>query len=162
MYTAGTVLKLDFGSFFHYGIADGIGNVIHNSKTHLKVTKENYDDFSEGKTIIVCNEIISEDPEKAAIQAERYIGMPYNLIKSNCEHFARLCHGLDIESTQIQQYMLIALGAGIALKSDNNYLKAIGGATALASMLTPAEESPYQNVAIASLLAAGLVALNES
>lgn len=32
MYAAGTVLKLDFGTFHHYGIADGLGSVIHNSK----------------------------------------------------------------------------------------------------------------------------------
>mgnify|MGYP005992191551 CR=1 FL=1 len=78
MYSAGTVLKLDFGTFFHYGVADGVGSVIHNSKKHRKVTKESYEDFSDGKAIIV-SKITSESPEQAAIKAERYIGMPYNL-----------------------------------------------------------------------------------
>jgi len=158
MYPAGTVLKLDFGTFFHYGIADGLGEVIHNSKKHFKVTKESYAHFAEGKKIIV-SDITSKNPAQAAINAQRYIGMPYNLIKSNCEHFARLCHGLEVESTQIQQYLLAALGAGVALKSNNSVVQAAGGAVALATLLTPTEQSPFKNAAVASLIAAGVVAL---
>lgn len=158
MYSAGTVLKLDFGTFFHYGVADGVGNVIHNSKKHRKVTKESYEDFADGKAIIV-SEITSENPEQAVIKAERYIGMPYNLIRSNCEHFARLAHGLEVESTQIQQYLIAALGAGAVLKSDNTIVKAAGGAATIASLLTPTEKSPFKNAGIAALVAAGVVAL---
>lgn len=158
MYSAGTVLKLDFGTFFHYGVADGKGSVIHNSKKRRKVTKESYEVFSEGKAIIV-SQITSDNPNQAAINAARYIGMPYNLIRSNCEHFARLAHGLDVESTQIQQYLIAALGAGAALKSDNAIVKAAGGAVAIASLLTPTEKSPFKNAGIAALVAAGVVAL---
>lgn len=158
MYPAGTVLKLDFGSFFHYGLADGSGRVIHNSKKHLKVTHESYDEFSEGKQIII-SDITSENPSQAAINAQRYIGMPYSLIKSNCEHFVRLCHGMEIESTQVQQYLLAALGAGIAIKSDNTIIKAAGGAVAISSLLTPTEESPFKNAAIAAVITVGLIAL---
>ena len=158
MYPAGTVLKLDFGSFYHYGIVDGLGSVIHNSKKHFKVTQESYEAFAEGKEIIV-SDITSDNPAQAAVSAKRYLGMPYNLIKSNCEHFARLCHGLEVESTQIQQYLLAALGAGAALKSDNAVIKAAGGAVAIASLLTPTEESPFKNATIAALVAAGIVAL---
>lgn len=158
MYPAGTVLKLDFGTYFHYGVADGAGKVIHNSKKRLKVTEESYEDFAEGKEIIVSS-ITSESPTQAVIRARRYLGMPYNLISSNCEHFARLAHGLEVESTQIQQYLLAALGAGAALKSDNTIIKAAGGAVALASLLTPTEESPFKNAAILALVAVGIAAL---
>ena len=161
MYPAGTVLKLDFGTFFHYGIADGLGNVIHNSKKHFKVTLEPYDSFAEGREIMV-SEITSENPAYAVVMAKRYLGMPYDLIRSNCEHFARLCHGLEIESTQLQQYMLVALGSGAALKSENVIIKAVGSAVALASLLTPTEESPFKNAAIAALIAAGVAALASS
>jgi len=161
MHPAGTVLKLDFGTFFHYGVADGFGKVIHNSKKHLKVTHESYDDFSEGKEIII-SDITSKNPAQAAINAQRYIGMPYSLIKSNCEHFVRLCHGLEIESTQIQQYFLAALGAGAALKSDNTIIKVAGSAVAIASLLTPTEESPFKNATIAALVAVGIVALSRA
>jgi hypothetical protein len=158
MYLAGTTLKLNFGMFFHYGIADGFGNVIHNSKKHFKVTCEPYADFAESKEVIV-SEITSENPIRAVTNAQRYLGMPYNLIKANCEHFARMCHGLEIESTQIQQYLLVALGAGAALKGDNTIIKAAGGAVALASLLTPTEKSPFKNATIAALIAVGIVAL---
>ena len=40
MYPPGTTLKLDYGTFYHYGIADGLGGVIHNSKKLGKVTHE--------------------------------------------------------------------------------------------------------------------------
>ena len=158
MYAAGTVLKLDFGTFFHYGIADGLGYVIHNSKRRLQVTRETYDEFADGREIQV-SDITSQNPHHAVILAQRYIGMPYNLIKSNCEHFARLCHGLEKESTQIQQYLLAALGAGVALKSDNSVLQAVGGTIALTSLLTPTEESPFKNALVASLIVAGLMVL---
>ncbi len=158
MYLAGTTLKLDFGTFFHYGIADGKGNVIHNSKKRLMVTRESEEEFAEGKEIQISS-ITSDKPESAVAKAERYIGMPYNLIKNNCEHFARLSHSIEIESTQIQQYLLAALGAGAVLKGDNVIIKSAGGAIALASLLTPTEESPFKNAAIAALVTIGIVAL---
>ena len=158
MYSAGTVLKLDFGTYFHYGIADGLGKVIHNSKKHLKVTKESYKEFAEGKEILI-SDINSENPAQAAINANHYLGMPYHLIKSNCEHFARLVHGLEVKSTQVQQHLLVALGAGIALKSDNTIIKVAGGAVALASLLTPTEESPFKNAAIFGFIGAGIALL---
>jgi hypothetical protein len=158
MHPAGTVLKLDFGTYFHYGIADGLGKVIHNSKKHLKVIEESYEAFAEGKKIIVSG-ITSTNPAKAVITAKRYLGMPYNLIRSNCEHFARLAHGLEVESTQLQQYLLAALGAGAALKCDNTIVRAVGGAVAIASLLTPTEESPFKNASIAALITAGVMAL---
>ncbi len=159
MYPAGTVLKLDFGAFFHYGLADGAGKVIHNSKIRFKVTVESYDEFADGKEILV-SDITSENPSKAVTLAMRYIGMPYNLLSSNCEQFVRLCHGLEIESTQVQQYLLVALGAGMALKSENPYVKATGSAVAIASLLTPTEESPFKNSGITALIAIGFIALS--
>ena len=158
MYPAGTVLKLDFGSFFHYGLANGDGKVIHNSKVRKKVTVESYEEFTEGKEIIV-SDITSDNLSRSVVLAMRYVGMPYHLLSANCEQFVRLCHGLEIESTQVQQYLLAAFGAGIALKSDNPYTQAAGGAVALASYLTPTEESPFKNAAIAGLIAVGLLAL---
>lgn len=87
MYSAGATLKLNFGTFFHYGIADGQGNVIHNSKKKLQVAIDSYNDFADGKEIEV-SEISSTDPTSAATIAISYIGLPHNLVDSNCEHFA--------------------------------------------------------------------------
>ncbi len=157
MYSAGTTLKIDYGTFFHYGIADGNGNVIHNSKKKLMVTREPESDFAEGKPVQISN-IRGDNPNTAAVIAERYIGMPYHLIRNNCEHFARLAHGIEVESTQIQQYLLVALGAGIALKSNDVIIKSAGSAVVLASLLTATEKNPFKNAAIAGLVTTGLMA----
>jgi hypothetical protein len=157
-FSSGTILTLDFGSFLHYGIADGLGCVIHNSKKHKKVTRESYADFAEGKKIAV-SAITSANPAQAVVIAKQYLGKPYDLFSSNCEHFARLCHGLKVESTQLQRHTLAALGTGIAIKSDNPVIKATGVAVALTSLLTPTEESPLKNVAIVGIFAACIAAL---
>ncbi len=81
------------------------------------------------------------------------------IFNSNCEHFVRFVHGLDVESPQLQRYLLVALGSVIAIKSDNSILKIIGGTVALTSLLTSAEKSPLRNVAVVALVAAGIAAL---
>ncbi len=160
MHLAGETLKINYGFYNHYGIADGLGNVIHNSKKHTKVVKETVAEFADGREILPSS-ITSENPAQAAIIALRYLGMPYNLITENCEHFANLSHGLEKESTQIQQYLIFALGVGIATKSKNENIKILAGSVALASLLTPGEKSPFQNISIALAIAAGLVFLSK-
>ena len=49
MYAKGTTLLLDFGTFNHYGIADGCGGVIHNSKKYFMVTHESEADLQKEK-----------------------------------------------------------------------------------------------------------------
>ena len=160
MYLAGTTLKIDYGLYGHYGIADGLGCVIHNSKKHAKVVKETIEEFADGREIL-SSSITSENPAQAVIIASRYLEMPYNLITENCEHFARLSHGLEKESTQMQQYFIFALGAGIATKSKNKDIKLLAGSVALASLLTPNEESPFQNIGVTLAIAAGLIILSK-
>ena len=80
MYSAGTVLKLDYGIFYHYGIADSLGYVIHNSKKHQKAVRESYDIFADGKEIFV-SKITSDNLIQAVVNAQRYLGIPYNVIK---------------------------------------------------------------------------------
>jgi len=156
MYTKGTTLLLDFGTFNHYGISDGCGGVIHNSKKYRMVTHESEADFAEGKDIIV-SDITSNNPCYAFDKAKRYIGMGYDLLQSNCEHFIRLCHGLEVESTQIQKYLLASATAGVALKSNNSIVKMASIAASLAALITPKEESPFKNAAIAALVTAGVM-----
>ena len=158
MYAKGTTLLLDFGIFNHYGIADGCGGVIHNSKKYFMVTHESEADFAEGKDIIV-SDITSNNSTYAFNKAKRYIGMSYDLLQSNCEHFVRLCHGLEVESTQIQKYLLASAAAGVAIKSNNSIIKMASVAASLAALFTPKEESPFKNAAIASLVTASVVFL---
>ena len=158
MYAKGTTLLLDFGIFNHYGIADGCGGVIHNSKKYFMVTHESEAAFAEGKDIIV-SDITSNNSTYAFNKAKRYIGMSYDLLESNCEHFVRLCHGLDVESTQIQKYLLVSTSAGIAVKSNNSTVKMASIAASLAALFTSKEERPFKNAAIAALVTASVVFL---
>jgi hypothetical protein len=158
MNLAGATLKIDYGFYNHYGIADGFGNVIHNSKKYLKVVKETEEAFSEGRDILSSN-ITSANPSKAVVIASRYLKLPYNLLSVNCEHFVRLSHGLDVESTQVQQYLALALGAGIAISSKNKNIQLLAGGVSVAVLLTPSEENPFKNIAVALAITAGVIFL---
>ena len=70
MYAKGTTLLLDFGIFNHYGIADGCGGVIHNSKKYRMVTHESEANFAEGKDILV-SDITSNNSSQASDIAKR-------------------------------------------------------------------------------------------
>ena len=87
------------------------------------------------------------------------MGVPYKLFSENCEHFVRTACGLVKESTQVQKYLISAVSIGALLKSDNNIVRAAGGAAALASMITPTEQSPVKNAAVAACLVAGIAFL---
>ncbi|MCZ4308496.1 MULTISPECIES: lecithin retinol acyltransferase family protein [Vibrio] len=158
MYELGQVLKIQYTGFKHYGIYVGNDTVIHNSKTFHRVEEIELTSFADNKSIQISS-IKPDNPTLAVQTARKYLGIPYNLFSENCEHFVRTSCGLEKESTQVQKYLISAIGVGALLKSDNSVVQAAGGAAALASMLTPTEQSPVKNVAIATCLAAGIAFL---
>lgn len=123
-YPVGTTLRIFIGIYWHYGIADGFGNVIHNSKRWVKVVIESEKDFSCGRRVEV-SKIAGNDMELAAVKAQECIGKPYNLFTSNCEHFVRSVHGLSVESIQLQKYTLAMAGV-LALRGKSDVGKAMG------------------------------------
>ncbi|KZN47682.1 lecithin retinol acyltransferase family protein [Pseudoalteromonas luteoviolacea] len=158
MYSVGDVLSIQYTGFKHYGLYIGNDMVIHNSKTFKSVMEISLEEFSDGKSINVSS--IKADNKSIAIQtAKKYLGLPYNLFAENCEHFVRTCCGLVKESTQVQKYLISALGTGALLKSENAVVQAAGGAAAIAAMLTPSESSPVKNALILSCLVAGITFL---
>ncbi|TOI84910.1 lecithin retinol acyltransferase family protein [Vibrio parahaemolyticus] len=151
-------MKIQYTGFKHYGLYIGNNTVIHNSKKYQCVEEIDLNLFADNRKIEVSS-IKSENPALAVQRAKKYLGVPYSLFSENCEHFVRTACGLVKESTQVQKYLISAVGVGALLKSDNNVVKAAGGAAALASMLTPTEQSPVKNVAVATCLAAGIAFL---
>ncbi|MFT5721198.1 MAG: hypothetical protein ACI9W6_001511 [Motiliproteus sp.] len=158
MYQLGDVLYIQYTAFKHYGIFVGGNKVIHNSKKFLKVEEISLEDFSDGKSVTLST-IKSKNPNIAIQTAKKYLGIPYSLFSENCEHFVRTSCGLIKESTQVQKYLITALGTGALLKSDNSVIQAAGGAAAVAALLTPSEQSPVKNAAVFACLAAGIAYL---
>lgn len=158
MYELGQVLKIQYTGFNHYGIYVGNNTVIHNSKKYHRVEEIDLTSFADNR-IIEKSSIKAENPDLAVQTARKYLGIPYRLFSENCEHFVRTACGLVKESTQLQKYLISAVGIGVLLKSDNTVVQAAGGAAAVAALLTPTEQSPVQNVAVASCLAAGIAFL---
>jgi len=158
MYQIGQVLKIQYTGYKHYGIFAGNNMVIHNSKKFRCVEEIDIESFADNRKIELSS-IKSENPILAVQTAKKYIGIPYNLFAENCEHFVRTSCGLVKESTQIQKYLISAIGVGALISSDNTVVKSVGGVAALAAMLTPSEQSPVKNVAIASCLALGVAFL---
>ena len=74
----------------------------------------------------------------------------------------RVACGLVKEGTQVQKYLITALGTGVLLKSKNVVLKTAGGTAAIVAMLAPSEESPVESAIILSCLAAGIAFLASS
>lgn len=160
MFEIGDVLKVSYSTFNHYGIYTGNGIVIHNSKKYGCVEEISIDEFSDNRLVEVST-IQSSDPVTAVYTAQRYLGLPYGLFSENCEHFVRMACGVVRQSTQVQKYLIAALGIGALIRSDNTLIKAAGGAAVLATLLTPSEQSPVNNAAVASCLAAGIAYLSE-
>ncbi|ELT6289791.1 lecithin retinol acyltransferase family protein [Vibrio cholerae] len=158
MYELGQVLKIQYTGFKHYGIYVGNNMVIHNSKKYHRVEETDLTSFADNRNIEKSS-IKAENPALAVQTARKYLGIPYSLFSENCEHFVRTACGLVKESTQVQKYLISAVGIGALLKSDNTVVQAAGGAAAVAAMLTPTEQSPVKNVVVAACLAAGIAFL---
>jgi len=158
MYQLGQVLKIQYAGFRHYGIYVGDNTVIHNSKKYRCVEEISLESFADDRQIEVSS-IEAENPKIAVQTAKKYLGVPYDLFSENCEHFVRTACGLVKESTQVQKYLISAIGIGAMIHSDNTAIKCAGGAATLASMLTPTEESPVKNATIAVCLALGVAFL---
>ncbi|WP_406666748.1 lecithin retinol acyltransferase family protein [Gallaecimonas sp. GXIMD1310] len=158
MFNVGDVLSIQYTGFKHYGIYVGNDVVIHNSKKFGLVQEISLRDFA-GNRDISLSSIKPDNPMLAVQRAKKYLNLPYNLFSENCEHFVRTVSGLAKESTQIQKYLITALGTGAFLKADNSVIKAAGGAAAISAMLTPSEKSPVKSAAVAACLAAGIAYL---
>lgn len=106
------------GTYLHYGIYVGNGEVIHYSylkeenffdkDTHVRIVKTSYEDFANGSQ--TYREPLREDmnANSGRKTAKIAIGMVdnnfggYNLVTNNCEHFANYCKYNEKISFQIK------------------------------------------------------------
>ena len=144
MYELGNVLSVQYPGFKHYGLYVGDNKVIHNSKKYKKVDEIDLETFKDGRSALISS-IKTQNPALAVQTAKKYLNLPYRLFNENCEHFVRTACGLTKESTQVQKYLITALGTGALLKADSSIVKAGGGAAILATLLTSSETSPVKS-----------------
>ncbi|MBY5946978.1 lecithin retinol acyltransferase family protein [Photobacterium rosenbergii] len=153
-FPAGTVLRIRCSTYWHYGIADGRGYVIHNSKKWRRVERESELEFSEGRRIEV-SDISGPYPRAAVRYAKSKLGRTYNLFSQNCEQFVREAHGLQIECTQFQRLVVAAAGGYMTLSAPSTVIKMAGVGLLLGAVLTSSEKQPYQNAVKGAKLAVG-------
>ncbi|WP_273857098.1 lecithin retinol acyltransferase family protein [Photobacterium sp. GSS17] len=153
-YPAGTVLRVRFSTYWHYGIADGQGCVIHNSKKWREVRREPETEFAEGRAIEV-SKIMGDDPDQAVALATSQIGRPYDLLQHNCEQFVREAHGLPAECTQIQRLLAAAAGGYLTLKAESHLERLAGIGMLVGAVSASSEMTPYPKAAAGARLAVG-------
>jgi hypothetical protein len=146
---------VDYGFFEHHGIADGQGFVIHNSKEWGKVVREPEQLFQDGREI-TPSDIAGADSHRAVENAMKYLGLPYNLFTSNCDHFVRLCHGLEKQSPRLQKYMILTACSVLACKSRNPVIQASSVASLITTLFTSSQKSPIPNASLAFVVAFGI------
>ncbi|MFC1503128.1 lecithin retinol acyltransferase family protein [Pseudomonadota bacterium] len=154
LYPVGTVLKIRCSTYWHYGMSDGQGGVIHNSKKRRRVQFDTLEEFSDGKEIVVSS-IGGEDPEQAFINSQKYLGVPYNLFNQNCEQFVRESHGLPVECTQLQRFIVLMLGGYLVLRAQERLIKLAGIGLLCGGLTTPSEKKPYRRAIIGAQFAVG-------
>jgi Lecithin retinol acyltransferase len=160
-YPVGTILKVRCLSYWHYGMADGRGGVIHNSKKRRQVQFDTLYEFSEGRAILVSS-ITSDEPEKAYFYAQQYLGTPYNLFNRNCEQFVRQSHGLPVECTQFQRLFVLLFAGLLITGTENRLIKLAGVGLLVGGMIAPAEKRPYRRaIAGARLTVGGAIVLSK-
>ena len=101
----GDHLYVDYGGFTHHGIYYGHGKVIHYLGD--KVCKDSLKKFARGdidkisvKSYHQCSNV-----EEVRARAKRKLGeKKYNLLISNCEHFATWCKTGKWRSKQVEQF----------------------------------------------------------
>ncbi|MGI9306971.1 MAG: lecithin retinol acyltransferase family protein [Gammaproteobacteria bacterium] len=101
---AGTTLQVWNDFFWHYGIYDGQGGVIHKAKGRA-VSLEPLEKFASGRNVLIASNIASPNLGIAYQKAYSRIGEGYSTIANNCEHFVRDVHDLPKESKQLQKYV---------------------------------------------------------
>ncbi len=114
-----SIVKVGFGLYDHFGIYDGNGYVVHNSKKRGMVVREPAILFSEGKQI----RKVSDVSHVVTQEALSLLGMPYNLLFSNCEQFVTRCSTGKSYSLQVANITAGVLALASVVYSKNPQIK---------------------------------------
>jgi len=114
----GDHLRASRAGYHHDGIDLGNGTVVHfaadpgGSKATAVIRHSTYEDFASGGQVTVRPYAGDYDPEVTVARAVSRVGQSgYDLMVSNCEHFARCCVTGDHHSEQV----VVGVSAAAAL-----------------------------------------------
>ena len=156
LYAKGEIIKTHCG-YWHYGVSDGAGGVIHPSKKHdCKVVHTPLEKFSGGHKVLKSPDITSDDLTVAYKNAEARIGESYDLLNCNCEHFVREVHGLPSKTPQLQD-AICAFSGGVAMTTGNPMMRVAALGATVGGALN--EKNPATGAAVGAAIAFGLLVL---
>lgn len=119
------------GLYTHHGIDVGDGTVVHFDgdpfrRADARVRRVPVEEFAKGATVKTVSHVgTSHDADEVIARALHRLGEGgYDLLRNNCEHFARACKTGAPRSRQVEKAVRAGVAAaGIAL---------VGGVAALA------------------------------
>lgn len=107
----GDVVSVPFGGVLsHYGVVTSRGTVISNSRKNGGVVEQAFAEFENGKPVRLHRRDSALNPRQVEMRARRALGSDYDLVGSNCVHFARHAHRRRATPLQIGKATLHALG----------------------------------------------------
>lgn len=110
-YRPGDVVSVPFGGVLsHYGVVTSRGTVISNSRKNGGVVEQDFAEFENGKSVRLHRRDSSLSPRQVEMRARRALGADYDLVGSNCIHFARHVHRRRATPLQVGKATLHALG----------------------------------------------------
>ncbi|MFZ5478321.1 MAG: hypothetical protein ACOZNI_16255 [Myxococcota bacterium] len=127
----GTVVAIDtsYGvvPVRHFGVLSdrtdqhGVPFVFNASQRSGHTLEEHWNVFLDGRQGFRVDLWGGLHSHQVVARARQKLGLPWDLLSWNCEHYIRWCHGLEPESPQVQAGVGIALrtaaiiGIGVAL-----------------------------------------------
>ena len=127
-YPVGAIVSIPYlGVLKHVGIitdkvVNGKPTIISASNKTGVVQEETFDSFSEGKEVKLINKSGNLTGVEVVRRARSKKGEKYNLFSSNCEHFVCWCHGLKVESEQLQFFGALAIFTFVFLAAKKKKL----------------------------------------
>lgn len=107
IYKAGSRVGVMVAGVLHEGIPtgrfrDGEPSIISNSRRTGRAVEEPLSVFSGGRQVFRLPPLSDLSPWEVLRNAEKLLGKPWDLFRSNCEHFVRECYGLKPTSPQLR------------------------------------------------------------
>lgn len=118
----GAIVKVSMGLYDHFAIVSdrwylAKPMLISLSSRTGTVREESWYECAGDRNVVLSNIQGQLHPFHVLSKARIAVGrLKYNLLSSNCEHFARWAHDLKVESKQIQTAVVVVAGLALLYK----------------------------------------------